>query len=91
MPEVKHQSFLPGFELVSESEAAELLNLDLRTLRDARSGRWQGVVPYQEHKGVIWYELADVLAYLNAVRKRRRAGNDLGSQLTHDNCEVITP
>lgn len=70
--EVKQLSFLPGFELISESEAAELLNLDLKTLRDARSGHWKGVVPYSKRNGEIRYGLEDVLAYLDAVRKRKR-------------------
>ena len=69
--------------LIKESEAAEILNIEVQTLR-----RWRcvGKPPgYVKVGGAVRYELADIEAFIEAGRRNNATLSNLTSE-TPDEC-----
>jgi hypothetical protein len=66
------QLTLPGIdEWLPEVAAAELVGLDIKTLRKMRAGNGKGIVPFKKNRGRVLYSRADLEGWLinNAQRK----------------------
>ena len=63
---------LPGFDdLLPEAEAAAYVGLGTETLRDLRSGHWQGITPYRECGGEYFYRRTDLDGWLASHAKKK--------------------
>ena len=67
-PAVVEQLWLPGYEVITEAQAAALLRSDVRTLRWWRREQMRSLTPYS--RGRRWFYFKSEVDQLAASRKR---------------------